>query len=85
MQQSSVSKNLSMYGVEDMAGFVENVKRSITYQFTGALMVVAGLMSDAQELMAYGDVESARQALNRAKHLTFMIQDGELVASVEGV
>jgi hypothetical protein len=34
-------------------------------------MVVAGLMSDAQELMAHGDTERARQYLNKAKALLF--------------
>jgi hypothetical protein len=41
-------------------------------------MVVAGLMSDAQEQMAYGDVEGARQTLNRAKALLFKVMDGTL-------
>jgi hypothetical protein len=34
-------------------------------------MVVAGLMSDAQEVMAMGDVESARKFLNIAKFILF--------------
>jgi hypothetical protein len=45
---------------------------------TGGFMVVAGLMSDAQEQMAFGDVEGARKTLNLAKYLQFMIAAGEL-------
>jgi hypothetical protein len=44
-------------------------------------MVVAGLMSDAQELMAFGDTERARQTLNVAKTILFNIMDGELVGT----
>ena len=74
-------RNMNMYGVADIDAYVESVKESITYQFTGANMVVAGLMSDAQEQLAHGDNEGARQTLNRAKHLLFRVMDGELVAS----
>jgi hypothetical protein len=44
-------------------------------------MVVAGLMSDAQELMSFGDTERARQTLNIAKTIMFKIMDGELVGT----
>jgi hypothetical protein len=46
-------------------------------------MIVAGLMSDAQELIAGGAQESSRQTLNIAKHILFLIMDGELVGTVE--
>ena len=74
------SRNVSMYGVEDIDSYIESVKESITYQFTGGNMVVAGLMSDAQELMTR-DTERARQTLNIAKTILFMIMDGELVGT----
>ena len=51
-------------------------------QLSGANMVVAGLMSDAQEEMAMGAVERARQTLNRAKLILGEIMDGNLVANV---
>ena len=66
-----------MYGC-DINAFMANVTRSLTYKCSGANMVVAGLMSDAQEQMAYGDVEGARQTLNRAKALLFKVMDGTL-------
>ncbi|CAB4144093.1 hypothetical protein UFOVP456_21 [uncultured Caudovirales phage] len=77
-------KMASMYGC-DINAFVDNVKESITYRLQGAHMVVAGLMSDAQEMMAYGDTESARQTLNQAKHILFLVMDGELVGTVDRV
>jgi len=49
---------------------------------SGANMVVAGLMSDAQEEMSMGAVERARQTLNRAKFILGEIMDGNLVADV---
>jgi hypothetical protein len=69
-----------MYGFEDIDAYIESVKESITYQFTGGNMVVAGLMSDAQELMTR-DTERARQTLNIAKTILFKIMDGELVGT----
>ena len=74
-------RNINMYGIADIDAYVESVKESITYQFTGGNMVVAGLMSDAQELMSFGDTERARQTLNIAKTIMFKIMDGELVGT----
>jgi len=74
------SRNVSMYGFDDIDSYIESVKESITYQFTGGNMVVAGLMSDAQELMTR-DTERARQTLNIAKTILFMIMDGELIGT----
>ena len=74
------NRNVSMYGFDDIDSYIESVKESITYQFTGGNMVVAGLMSDAQELMTR-DTERARQTLNIAKTILFMIMDGELVGT----
>lgn len=73
-----MSNDLTMYGVDDMKVYFEDAKASMTYRFTGGFMLVASLMSDAQELMAYGSVEEARQMLNRAKYLQFKIAAGEM-------
>ena len=75
-------RNIYMYGVADIDAYVESVKESITYQFTGANMVVAGLMSDAQILIANGAQDRSRQTLNIAKHILFLVMDGELVGTV---
>lgn len=69
-----------MYGC-NFQNFLESVTDSITYKLSGANMIVAGLMSDAQEQMAFGDTEGARQTLNRAKGVLFAIMEGELNAS----
>jgi hypothetical protein len=76
---------MSMYGVADIDQYIRDLTGSITYQCSGGHMVVAGLMSDAQELMAGGQVELARKTLNIAKHVLFEIADGQLVGTVERV
>ena len=78
---TQATRNESMYGFNDIEGYIDQVKESITYQFTGGNMVVAGLMSDAQELMSFGDTERARQTLNIAKTIMFKIMDGELIGT----
>ena len=75
----------TMYGVNDMTAYFEDAKASMTYRFTGGFMLVASLMSDAQELMAYGSVEEARQMLNRAKYLQFKIAAGEMEFKTERI
>jgi hypothetical protein len=78
---TQTSRNESMYGFADIDSYIESVKESMTYKFTGGNMIVAGLMSDAQELMSFGDTERARQTLNIAKTIMFKIMDGELVGN----
>jgi hypothetical protein len=80
---TQTSRNEQMYGFADIDSYIESIKDSITYKFTGGNMVVAGLMSDAQELMAVGNVERARQTLNVAKTIMFEIMDGNLVGTVQ--
>jgi hypothetical protein len=71
------TKETTMYGC-DIEAFKECVKGSFTYEMTGGAMVIAGLMSDAQELMALGDTKTARQYLNRAKALVFDMMDCDI-------
>jgi hypothetical protein len=71
---STQSKEQMMYGC-NIVDFVESVKESTTYAFSGIEMVIAGLLSDAQEQMSFDDTESARKTLNKAKHLIFL-KDG---------
>jgi hypothetical protein len=58
----------------------EAVESSITFKFSGPAMVVASMMSDAQEMVSYGPydsdtlaniMEDQRQCLNRAKWILF--------------
>lgn len=79
-QMTEVQKReVRMYGVtvEDMRRAVEE---SLTYRFSGPVMYAASLMSDAQEMVAYGPydgdtlanlMEDQRQLLNRAKWVLF--------------
>jgi hypothetical protein len=67
-----------MYGVKNIDTFVEQIKDSFSYRAGGAAMVVASMMSDAQEEMDYGLNGAARKTLNRAKHLMFLAMDGGL-------
>jgi hypothetical protein len=80
-----MNNDLAMYGVDDMTAYFEEAKASMTYRFIGGFMLVASLMSDAQELMAYGNIEEARQTLNCAKYLQFKIAAGEMEFKTERV
>ena len=73
----SATNDMQMYGC-NIETFKESVKHSITYRFSGGAMVVAGLMSDAQEMMAHGDSDRARMYLNRAKALVFDMTEGHM-------
>ena len=64
-----------MYGC-DIEAFKESVKQSFTYKAIGGYMVIASLLSDAQEQLAHGDDFGARQTLNKAKALIFDMADG---------
>ena len=83
MNTTQTSRNEQMYGFADIDKYIDSVKDSITYKLTGGNMIVAGLMSDAQELMEHGDVDRARQTLNVAKAVMFEIMDGNLIGTVE--
>ena len=74
--------NGKTYGVADIDAYIDSIKGSMTYRAIGASMIVAGLMSDAQELLSVGDNERARQTLNRAKAVLFQIMDGQLIGTV---
>jgi hypothetical protein len=78
---TQTERNVAMYGVENIDEFIDSITDTLTYRGCGADMIVAGLMSDAQELMAHDDVEGARKTLNRAKAVLFKIMDGNLTGS----
>ncbi len=68
-------KEIRMYGCTE-AQMREAVESSSTFKFSGPAMVVASMMSDAQEMMAYeqpdfNTIEDQRQLLNRAKFVLF--------------
>jgi len=49
----------------------EEYMNGITAKFSGMEMVVAGILSDCQELTAMGRSEQVRQQLNVAKFILF--------------
>lgn len=53
---------------------------SITTKLSGIEMTIAGILSDAQELMAMGHTEAARKQLNVAKFILFETQDAKRAA-----
>ena len=64
-------REVGMYGCTE-AQMREAVESGSTFRFSGPAMVVASMMSHAQELMAYeqpdfNTIEDQRQLLNRAK------------------
>ena len=61
---------------------IKMVKNSITYKLSGASMVVAGMLSDAQELLNAGQQDMANAQVNKAKEVLFAIMDGELIGTV---
>ena len=74
-------RQVRMYGCTE-AQLRESIESSITFKFSGAAMIVASMMSDAQEMMAYGEpgertIEDQRQLLNRAKWvlMTYIMKD----------
>jgi hypothetical protein len=64
-------REVRMYGVT-IQGMRESVESSLTFKLSGPAMIVASMMSDAQEMMSYeqpdfNTIEDQRQLLNRAK------------------
>ena len=68
-------REVGMYGCTE-AQMREAVESGSTFRFSGPAMVVASMLSDAQEMVAYGPydsdtlaniMEDQRQLLNRAK------------------
>lgn len=78
-------REVGMYGVT-VAGMRESVESSLTFKLSGPAMIVASMMSDAQEIMAYeqpdfNTIEDQRQLLNRAKWVLFeyVMKDSERI------
>ena len=68
-------RQVGMYGCTE-SEMREAVESSSTFKFSGPAMVVASMMSDAHEIMAYeqpdfNTIEDQRQLLNRAKFVLF--------------
>ena len=73
------TREVRMYGCTETE-MREAVEESITFRFSGPAMMAASLLSDCQEMVAYGPydgdtlaniLEDQRQTLNRAKWILF--------------
>lgn len=77
-----MSKEIQMFGMTKDA-IREEYMESITAKFSGLEMVVAGILSDCQELMTQGqsdrirmqNEERVRKQLNVAKFILFEMMD----------
>lgn len=67
---------IKCYGISEQA-IREQYMNSITAKFTGLEMVVMGILSDAQELLAMGSAESARKQMNIAKFILSEMMDAK--------
>jgi hypothetical protein len=67
------------YGMSE-ADIREQYMESITAKFTGLEMVAMGVLSDAQELMAMGQTETARKQINIAKFILSEMMDARVPA-----
>lgn len=72
----AMSGELQMFGMstDDIR---EQYMNSITAKFSGLEMVVAGILSDCQELTERGQSERVRQQLNVAKFILFEMIDAK--------
>jgi hypothetical protein len=81
------TREVRMYGTTE-AALRESIERTMTFKVSGPAMIVAGMLSDIQEMMAYGPYDSdtlaniqedQRQQLNRAKWVLFEYMSEERV------
>ena len=81
------TREVRMYGTTE-AALRESIEHSMTFKVSGPAMIVAGMLSDVQEMMAYGPYdrdtlaviqEDQRQQLNRAKWVLFEYMSEERV------
>ncbi len=77
---TDVTRELKMYGMTE-ADIREEYMDSLTAKFSGLEMVIAGVLSDCQELTAMGRDESVRQQLNVAKFMLFEMMDAKRKAA----
>ena len=64
------------YGITEQ-DIREHYMQSITAKFSGLEMVVMGVLSDAQELLAMGRSEDSRKTMNVAKFILSEMMDAK--------
>ena len=68
---------IQCYGMTEQA-IREQYMESITAKFSGLEMVVMGVLSDAQELLAMGRNEASRKQMNIAKFILSEMMDAKV-------
>ena len=78
MSKKAISGEVQMFGMSTDA-IREQYMNSITARLSGLEMVVAGILSDCQELMAFEqpNIELIRKQLNVAKFVLFEMSDAK--------
>lgn len=74
MSYNALSRELQMYGMTE-SDIREEYMNSITARISGLEMVVMGVLSDAQELLAMGRDDAARKQMNVAKFILSEMMD----------
>lgn len=77
MSKKAISGELQMFGMstDDIR---EQYMESLTARLSGLEMVVASILSDCQEILAYGNnSETIRKQLNVAKFILFEMMDAK--------
>ena len=74
MSKKAISGEVQMFGMSEDA-IRKQYMNSISAKLSGLEMVVAGILSDCQELTERGQSEQVRQQLNVAKFILFEMMD----------
>lgn len=72
-----MKNEIAVYGMTE-ADIREDYMESMTARYCGMDMVIAGILSDCQELLAFGaerNAERIRQQLNVAKFILFTTKE----------
>ena len=65
--------NRQAYGFDDIDGYAKQIRDAYKWdsELNAAIAGVASTLSDAQEMLAFEDLERVRQMLNIAKYVLF--------------
>jgi hypothetical protein len=74
MEKMMTEDEKRMFGMS-RADITEDYMESLTARLSGLEMVVAGILSDSQELLSMGRTEDVRKQLNVAKFILFEMLD----------
>ena len=70
------------YGMSE-AAIREQYMKSLTARLSGLEMVVMGILSDSQELLAMGATNDSRQYMNRAKFILSEMMEARIKVGME--